>query len=206
MVRRGGSDTHPLKHFVLTAILAVVMVCGALAAQSPTTTAWQRLILMQSTGMVGPNWAVSGDSHAAHLARLYAWMDRKHTIHAETNLAQRGLLGLSITTGSSTGWVVLIDHDKSANAKFVALAHELGHMYSPKALWNDGTVADRETFAELVAVQVADHAGLDVWTQTATYLNDKAPIENQMRTVQKWAADADRLVARLDKIVKPSKP
>ena len=177
-----------------------LVLCGLLATcgrpvvdPSPSLAVFERLTMLEAS-KDWIDWRIDGSTERAALARLRAWADAEEIIVTTVPLDRRELLGAAIPT-RSVGWTVFVNSDESIDGQFYTLVHELAHVYQPDGL----QVGQAETFAEVIAVQVAARCGLQVWPQTAAYLRAHATSEQQFWTLQAHAREMDRLVDKLSR-------
>lgn len=184
------------RSFACAFVALALSACAAVTSQSPTDLSVKRILIAEQMPLPS-TWDIPGASHAEALARLQAWADDSGIVIAPAPIDKKNLLGFVYQTHMA-GWVLLLNEALPANGRLYTLLHELAHVYAPD-------LPDRhagEIFSELVAAQVCDRLGLDVWRQTASYLKTFTTIEEQMRTGQRYAADIDRVVDKLWKAAK----
>lgn len=107
-------------------------------------------------------------------------------------------------TGRRHRWLVVVNSELSAGARFATLAHELGHIYCghlgahPEGFWPDRTkltTSQREMEAEAVAYLVSRRFGLQV--RSAEYLKSHASSENLLAISKRLIVEAtNRVEAR----------
>jgi hypothetical protein len=175
-------------------VLAVVwaVACASTTTASPTLTTFQHLRLLQTSDFISADWRPDGSAHAPALRALERWAEAQRITVSYAALGHKTYMGHA-QQSELLGWVVLIDRDLGADAQLYALAHELGHVYSPPLR----IVEEREVFAELVAVQVCAAVDLDVSRETALYLAARTTADDQERVIRARSADIDRVVQTL---------
>jgi hypothetical protein len=183
-----------------TVILSAMFCAGCATSVPPSRTvdALATLQLKARAGLYPAEWAVPGDSHAAYLARLQEWAADEGIVVATAPISKKNLLG-HVSHTAYAGWVVLINDSLPPNNRLYTLLHELGHVYGPPKLGMDAA----EVLAEMVAAQVCEDVGLNVWPQTTAYLATYVPIDRQSAAVQLHSAAIDRVVVKLSKALKP---
>jgi hypothetical protein len=168
--------------------------CAAGIALSPSAMALQRVQLREESSLLPDEWVIEGHTHVGNLERLIVWTELQNIVYALAHLQRRRYHGL-VKRSELVDWILIVDQDLPSNSQLYTLVHELAHIYAPKI--KDVEMA--ETFAELTAVQVCEHIGLDTWWQTASYLYAKTSIDAQARTVMLYGPQIDRVVEKLSK-------
>lgn len=167
-------------------------------ATSPTVNAIQQLQARQVAHAYPSDWDVRGDDHLAQYTKLVTWAEDHDAVIALASLERKQVLGHS-SHSFYLGWVILLDIDLPVNNRLYTLLHELGHAFGPHAV----TIQEAETIAELIAVQVCDKLGMNVWPQTASYLAAHIDLETQWLVVQRYGARIDEVVKRLVTAAQP---
>jgi hypothetical protein len=171
--------------------------CAAALTESRTVDSLATLQIKERAGLYPGDWSVRGDSHARYLEKLQRWADDQGIVVAAAPIASKNLLGHA-SRGIFTGWVILINDRLPVNNRLYTLLHELGHVYGPQ----DVTAEQGEVIAEMVAAQVCEDVGLNVWGQTAAYLVTYVPIDRQSATVQRHGSKIDNIVKKLSRAVR----
>ena len=171
--------------------------CASTLATSRTATALVTLQMHVRAGVYPGDWTIVGDSHAAYLVTLQQWAAGQGIVVAAAPISNKRLLG-HVSHSAYAGWIVLINETLTPNHRLHTLLHELGHVYGPQDLGMDAG----EVFAELVAAQVCERVGLNVWPQTTAYLAAFVPLDRQTVTVDAHGGAIDEIVDKLAKAVK----
>lgn len=180
-------------------VLALTLLLGACATATPQPASLTAMMQMQMREQAGiySDWHVEGNAHQAQYDRLVRWVEQNDIVVSMAKLEKRELRGS--TQLGYKGWVILLHHSLSVDAKLWTLLHELAHLFGPEGR----TEQEREVIAELTAAMVCERLGLNVWPQSTGYLNYRVPIhEVQTWTVQRTGREIDRLVDALTAIAR----
>lgn len=155
---------------------------------SPTREAFDHMLEQH---VLPEDWSdVPGEDLAPQLARLTAWATRRGIVIETRSLAQIGEMGYALEHS-----IVLSADLETANARFYTLVHELTHVLGPQT----GDPAMNEVLAELAAVQTCQIFGVNVFPQTARYLQFEASPAKQHAAIAQYATDVDGLVRQFTK-------
>jgi hypothetical protein len=176
-------------------LLSLNLMGCALRTGSPTLAAMHGIGFRISAGVLPRAYEVPGESHAKYYENLKGWAKRRTIALAfvpDLRLNDVPLSGLTRWTKEG-GVMVFLDSQEPVNNQFYTLIHELAHVYQARNL----TYPAAETFAELVAVQVAAKVGLKTADYTAQYMAGTATIEFQWRVIDGYYKEIDTVVLML---------
>lgn len=180
------------------ACFLVVLVLGC-ATLPPAQQTLAELQLRERIETLPAEWIVQGDSHARFVVPLVKWAEGHHIT---VEMADLRLLRLAGTTlHSDDGTVITLGTHLPANMQLATLVHELAHTMHCSCLNREAA----EVFAELVSVRVCAAVGLDVSTESASYLKQNVPFDQQWIVAQKFGKEIEQISSALSKAAKGEK-
>jgi len=147
----------------------------------------------------GSSWSATlqaADRRGVRVELSSRWGGRRAGIAGRLHVATDA--ATATTDGRRHRWLIQINEQLDAGARFATLAHELGHVYCghlgahPEGFWPDRygilNLAQREMEAEAVAFLVCKRLGLE--TRSAQYLNGHANSENLIAVSKRLIIEA----------------
>lgn len=174
-------------------LAAALVVLAACATLPPAQQTLAELQLRERLENLPQEWIVQGDSHAKYIPALVRWAQAHHIRVEMADLKRFSLAGTTMT--GDDGTMIILGTHLPGNMQFATLIHELAHTMHCSCLSKEAA----EVFAELVSVRVCGALGLDVSTQSASYLYNNVPFDQQWIVARKFGKEIEQISASLVK-------